>query len=198
MCSLEELTPGTDHPRGWSMESTSVKLSYIRSSPSVVLLCWLKWCTESHTNTSPRWRIPAVFLRTTPQSTTTTQRYLLGRHWGHLSLSWLTGRSHIWRAPDKCTQWHWTAPSTRHKLHQSTGTLKPGKNSTSSAWKTQTWQSSFGLEHPLQWIRHPCIRGWASTKPLSKKTWYSAIWQEQGLNWKLPLPCSWLESKIRR
>lgn len=56
------------------------------------------------------------------------------------------------------------APGKNHTRVQGHSSL--GKNSTSSAWKTQTWQPSLGLEHSLQWMRHPCIRGWASTEPL--------------------------------
>lgn len=50
--------------------------------------------------------------------------------------------------------------------------------------KTQIGISSLGVKHLLWWRRYPCIRGWVSIQLLSKKCWYSAIWQEKGLNGK--------------
>lgn len=165
MCSLEELTPGQSIPGGAAWKA--YQWNHPPSDPAPV---WFYFTDLSDAQNLMQTLHPGegfqLFLKTTPRSWTAMQRFLPGRHWGHLSLNLPTGHSHSWRVPEKCTQWHWTAPSPRQKPHQSAGTLKPCKSSISSTWKRQMWQSSLGLEHPLQWMRHPSIRGWASTKPL--------------------------------
>lgn len=123
MCSLEELAPRQTGPRGLSMQSTSMKMSTNRSSPSLVLHCWFKRCTESHTNASPTWGISVVFLKTTPQCRTTTHRCLFSRHRGQLLWNLAAGHSQSWRATENCMQQHWTAPNARCEPHQSTGIL---------------------------------------------------------------------------
>lgn len=145
------------------MESTSVKLSSIRSSPSVVLL-HLSDAQNLMQTLHPGEGFQLFFLKLHHGAEQPCRDSCLAGT--EATCPW-TGQSHSRRAPEKCTQWHWTAPSTRQKPHQSAGTLKPCKNSSSSAWKVQTWQSSLGLKHHLQWMRHPCIRRWSSTKLLS-------------------------------
>lgn len=118
MCSLEELAPRQTHHRGLSMRSTSMEMSPSRSSPSIVLHCWLQWCTESHMNISPTWRVSVVFPRTTSQCRTTPHRCLFSRYRVQLPSNLATGHSQSWRATEKCMQQHWTAPNTRHEPHQ--------------------------------------------------------------------------------
>lgn len=90
--------------------------------------------------------------------------------------------------------------STKHQAWTASSTviLKTRNGPTSSTQSPRIWHSSLGLKHPLRWIWHLCVRGWAPIQPLSEKCWCSGTWQEKGLNGKQPLPCSWLESTVSK